>query len=283
MTALADRPARTRGAASSHPRRPSTLARVWNPGYIAHDLRRNLRMFSNLVFIVVLPVTMYLIFGAMQDYSTIELANGNGNISATIMLSMAVYGAITATTGLAGSAAVELQQGWARQLGLTPFTRAGYVVTKTVVAITIALLPVLAVFAAGALTTATMRPWVWLASGALVLVGSTVFALFGLAMGLLFRSEAAVGAASGAVVILMFLGNSFVPLTGFLLDLSPYTPVWGVATLAGWPLTEGRLSVGTDGATVQYELWMPLVSIVVWAAVFGALALWGTRRHTARK
>lgn len=262
----------------------SWLRRTVVPGYIGFELIRNLRMFSSLVFMVMLPVAMYIIFGGMQSYSQEELWSGRGNISAQIMIGMATYGTVIATSNLAGAAAVELQQGWGRQLALTPFTRAGYVLSKTVVALLLALLPIIAVFVVGAMMSAKMDAWIWPASGGLIVLGGVVFALYGLAFGLLFRSESAVSAASGLVVILMFLGNAFVPLSGFLLDLSPFTPVWGVMQLALWPLNEGMaLDPDAVSGSIEYALWQPLTNIAVWATAFGLLAVFGARRGTSRR
>lgn len=270
--------------ASSGAKNASWLRRTFSLGYTGFELVRNLRMFTSIFFMVILPVTMYIIFGGMQDYSSTELWNGRGNVSAQIMVAMATYGAVTATSGLAGSAAVELQQGWGRQLALTPSTRAGYIASKTVVALALAILPILAVYIIGALMSAKMDAWIWPATAGLILVGGVVFALYGLAFGLLFRSESAVSAGSGVVVILMFLGNAFVPLSGFLLDLAPFTPVWGVMQLALWPLTEG-MGLDPDAATgiVEYAMWQPIANIVVWSVIFGIVAFLGSRRGTARR
>lgn len=251
--------------------------------YIGIELRRQLRMFVNVFFMIVLPVMMYLIFGGMQDYGTQELWTGRGNVSAMIAVSMAAYGAITATSGTAGAAAVEIQQGWGRQLALTPLRQAQFVLSKTVVGLALAILPVIAVFAAGFITSARMEPWVVAACAGLILVGpALVFSLYGLAIGLFFRSESAVGAASGIIVVLFFLGNAFMPLSGFLLDMSVFTPVWGVMQLALWPLTEGTVT-SQDGGFTQYELWQILLNVGVWATVFAVLALLAARRTTSRR
>ncbi|MGO1545625.1 MAG: ABC transporter permease [Gulosibacter sp.] len=265
-------------------KRAAGIGRTLNLAYTGFELRRNLRMYTNLLFMVGLPVAMYVIFGAMQEYSTSELGSGRGNVSAQIMVSMATYGAVTATSGLAGAAAVELQQGWGRQLALTPFTRLGYITSKTIVALALAILPILAVYIVGGLMDAEMDAWIWPATGALILVGGIVFALYGLAFGLMFRSESAVSAASGLVVILMFLGNAFVPLSGVLLEIAPFTPVWGVMQLALWPLSEG---VGIDpeatNGMIEYALWQPITNIAVWTIVFGLIALLSARRGTSRR
>lgn len=79
--------------------------------YIAMDFWRNLRNFGNSFFIIVLPTALFLFFGVSTDWNDAMLPNGTGNVSAYTMVGIAVYGAATATTSLAGSAAVELQQG----------------------------------------------------------------------------------------------------------------------------------------------------------------------------
>lgn len=90
-----------------------------NPTYIGLELKRIVRDYVGLFFVAGLPAFMYVIFGVSQAFGDEDL--GRGNVSLYIMISMAVYGAVTATVGIGGSAAVERMQGWGRQLGLTPF------------------------------------------------------------------------------------------------------------------------------------------------------------------
>src|SRR5690606_12606645 len=119
----------------------------------------------------------------------------------------------------------------------------------------------------GAFTGAKAEPHVWILSGLLVLVGAAVFSFFGLLAGLLFRSEGAVGAASGSLVILGFLGNAFFPLDGVMLDIARFTPLYGAVALARYPLTEGVAVSMTDGSMSQEPLWVPIVNVVFWGAV----------------
>ena len=64
--------------------------------YTAYDALRNLRSLPNLVFVALLPAVLFLLFGAVQNWSEAPLSGGN--VSAYVMTSMAVYGAVTATT-----------------------------------------------------------------------------------------------------------------------------------------------------------------------------------------
>lgn len=249
--------------------------------YAAHDLRRNVRMVENTFFIVVLPAVLYLMFTALGDFADIPV--GHGNVGGYNVVSMALYGAVVATTSIAGSAAVEQSRGWGRQIGLTPAPRYGYVLAKVGVSLALAVLPVLVVFAVGALTGAELGGWRWAATGAIVVAGSTMFALYGLAAGLLFRSEAAVGVASGLLVVLSFFGNLFIPLTGVLLDVARFTPVYGLAGLARYPLVEGTVVSTTGPPTESDPLWALVLNVVVWTLVFATAALLAARRTTVRR
>lgn len=274
----------TTAAAAPAPAGPSASRR--SPAlavlrYAAYDLRRNLRMVESLFFVIVLPSALYLMFGALTDYG--DFPAGTGNVAGTIATSMAVYGATVATTNIAGTAAVERAKGWGRLLALTPMRQSEYVLAKVLVALAIAALPVVVVFVVAALTGADIgAPRHWLTTGLITVAASSVFALYGLLFGLLFRSESAVGAASGLLVVLGFFGNLFIPLTGTLLEIAKWTPMYGIKGLAAWPQLEGT-TTGAMASGVQEDTLVGLVAnVVAWLIVFGVLALLAARRGTAR-
>lgn len=251
--------------------------------YTGYDLRRHLRMLSNMFFIVVLPTALFLMFGGLADYSDNQV--GHGNVSSYLMISMAMYGAVTATTSIAGSAAVEQSHGWGRQLALTALRGPQYVLSKVAVALVIAVCPVVVVYATGALVGARFdEPWLWFATGGIVVLGSAMFALYGLTIGQLFRSESAVGTASGILVVLSFFGNLFVPLSGVLLDIGRWTPLYGIVGLARWPQTEGVLASTSAGVqSTSDDLWTLLLNVGAWTVVFALSAVLTSRRGTRRR
>ena len=252
-----------------------------NPTFTRLELKRIFRDPVGLFFTAVLPAFMYVIFGATQSYK--DESAGNGNVAMWIMVSMAAYGAVTATTSIGGLAAVEKMQGWGRQLGLTPMRDSTFVASKAATALIVAAIPIALIYGIGLLTGAKGETRAWVLSGLIVLAGGAVFALYGLAVGLAFRSENAVGAASGALVILAFLGNVFVPLSGTMLDIARFTPLYGYVSLARRPLTEGYLVTQGTGAPELEPLWISVTNLGVWGLIFAVLAVVLVRRGRGRQ
>lgn len=268
------------GSTSTQVSAATSRGRMSITTYILMDFWRNFRNFGNTFFILVLPTALYLFFGVYNDWS--DFPAGNGNVSAWIMIGMATYGAIIATTALAGSAAVEIQQGWGRQLSLTGMPHSMFVIAKSTIALAMATLPVILLNLVAYFSAADMPVSTWLTSAGLTLVAAIPFALYGLAVGLLFRSDAAIGAASGILVVFGFLGNAFMPLQGVLLEIGKFTPMYGSTALARYPLTEGTI-VGTMGPTGEDSLWLILANVLAWSAVFAIACLALQRRRTVRR
>ena len=166
---------------------------------------------------------------------------GYGKVSAYFMTSMAVYGAVIATTAMAGSAAVERTMGWGRQLNMTGLTEGNYILGKMLMALLMAISPILIVYIVGAMTGATFDSFThWLTSAALCVAVGVLAVRSGVRTAV--RSETAVSAASGSWSF-AFFGNLFIPL-GVLSDIGKFTPLYGPAMLARWPQT-GMLINGT--------------------------------------
>ncbi|ACZ30924.1 ABC-2 type transporter [Xylanimonas cellulosilytica DSM 15894] len=254
-----------------------------NLTYLRIDLTRQMRDVANLAFVIGLPVLMYLIFGSTFGDGG-EMVR-HGNVQFYVMTSMAVYGASVATTSISGMAAIELMQGWGRQLGLTPMRPTGYVATKVVVALGVSAAAVAAVFLAGLVTGAeATSAGVWLSTALIAWLGSALFALYGLAIAQSFRSESAVSIAAAGLVVFAFLGNLFVPMSGTMLQIARFLPMYGYASLARWPQL-GGMTLGTDPSTPpgQDPLWALLLNVTMWAAIFAAIAAWAVRRGRLRQ
>ncbi len=272
---LRDRRLRTPRPPRSRPRGPPMNATM-----LQLEIKRIVRDPVVLFFTVGLPVFFYLIFGAAQSYG--DQAVAHGNVSMTVMAAMAAYGAVSATVGIGARAALERSQGWGRQLGLTPLSDRSYVTLKTSVAVAVAAIPIALVFLAGAVTGASGTVLAWVASGLVLVLGAAIFSLYGLCFGLAVRSEAALSAAGGSVVVLGFLGNLFFPLSGAILAIAKWSPLYGYAALARYPITDGAL-VSSSGAPSQESLWQPIVNVVLWLAILSVLATLLVRRGRGRQ
>lgn len=241
--------------------------------YAVLDLKRQLRDKVGMFFIVALPAFLFFVFGMGDDE-----AYGSADVAMYVMVSMAAYGAVTATTTVAGAAATEQAMGWGRQIALTPLPALSFVLIKTAVAMSVAVVPIALIYVIGAATGSSGNAVDWLATAAIVWLGSALFAVYGLAMCLLFKGENAASVASGLIVILSFLGNVFTPMDGVMLDIGRLTPLYGYAGLARYPITEGHLPM----AAGHDSIWLLLANVCAWTVIFAALAIWGLRRRRER-
>ncbi len=249
-----------------------------NVTYLRIDLVRQLRDGMYISFVIALPVVMYLLFGTAFGASADVV--GRGDTRFYVMSAMAAYGASVGATSIAASAAMELLQGWGRQLALTPLRPPAFVATKVVVALAVSAVGALAVTVVGAATGAHVSAlWVWIVTFLVAWLGSSLFALYGLVVAQVFRSETAIGVASASLVVWAFFGNLFVPLSGTVQQIARWTPMYGYAGLVRWSQMQGH---SVTSSQVD-PLWLLVLNWVAWAAAFAVLATWANRRGRARQ
>jgi ABC-2 type transport system permease protein len=243
----------------------------FSPGMIRLELRRMIRNRRTVIFTLVMPAVFFLLFGTGGDYRTERV--GGGNVTGYILVSMAVYGAMLATTSGGAMVSIERAAGWSRQLRLTPLRPAAYIAVKLVLAMIIGAVSVAVAFVVGAFSGAQLPASAWVFCGLLAWVCALVFAAFGLFMGYLLPSENVMQILGPALAVLSFAGGLFVPLDQLghtFATIATFTPVYGVGEIARYPLTH-------DG-----NLWLAVLNVVVWTALFAAGAMWRFRRDTAR-
>lgn len=241
-------------------------------GIIQLELRRILRNRRNLIATVVFPVVFFLIFGLHKAFA--DQKYGKGNLSAFIMVSMALYGAVLATTSGGAMVSIERALGWSRQLRVTPLTPVAYIAIKMVTALMLGLISVVAVFLVGIFThQASMPVYIWIITGLSVWIGSLLFAAFGLFLGYLLPSENVLQIMGFALMLFSFGGGLFVPLSQFSHPLrvaAEFTPLYGLNQLVHYPLIGGTLSLG----------W--IVNLLCWLAIFSVGAIWRFSNDTKR-
>ena len=140
--------------------RTTTTARAGARAWLAYgrlDLRRQLRDRMGMFFAVALPAFLFVVFGLGDDE-----AYGSGNVALYVMISMAAYGAVSATTTVAGRRPSSRPPAGAASSALTPIPPLTFVAVKTAVAMVVAAVPIGLVYAIGAATGArgNLLDWV---------------------------------------------------------------------------------------------------------------------------
>jgi ABC-2 type transport system permease protein len=234
------------------------------------ELKRMLRNRRTIIFTLVLPASLLLVFGGQAGWQD---KAGSGNVAAYILVSMALYGA--ALTAAAGGSMVALERslGWSRQLRLTPLNPVAYILMKAVVALAMGALAIAAVNVVGILQgKAEMPTNVWILSAVVTLFCTLTFAALGVFVGYVVPGENAMQILGPGLALLSFLGGVFIPIDQYsqiVRDIAYWTPMYGVAEIARAPLT--------------HELpWYAVVNAVGWFAIFVAGAAWRMSKDTAR-
>ncbi|MGH3501198.1 MAG: ABC transporter permease [Nocardioidaceae bacterium] len=239
--------------------------------FLRLELRRMMRNRRTVIFTLILPPVFFLAFGTSSSYR--HESAGNGNVTAYVLISMAVYGAMLATTSGGAMVSVERAVGWSRQLRLTPLNPVAYIGIKVAVALSMGLASVTAVCVVGAFFGAHMPVAVWVGCAVLAFVCASVFAAFGLFMGYLLPTDNVMQVLGPGLALLAFLGGLFIPLDQMgdaFATVAKFTPAYGVGALARYPMTQGG------------HLALEILNVVVWTLIFVAGAAWRFRRDTAR-
>ncbi|MDP0398145.1 ABC transporter permease [Tsukamurella strandjordii] len=252
----------------------TTLTGGLTARYLLLDIRRQLRNRQTLLITTLLPAVLYL---ALSRQRGVEVRFAHGDFAAWTMIGLAVYGACAAATTTAAAVAAERSTGWVRTLRLTPLRPPAYIASKLLGALVVAALPVVVVGALAAATGARAEPAVWVESLLLAWLGSAVFGALGLALGLALRPEIVMHVPGLLLTVLAFAGSVFIPLSGAALTAAEFTPMFGVAALARYPLTAGLQLSGEHVA-----LGIALLNAVAWLAIFSAAATAAYRRSSAR-
>ena len=241
-----------------------------NPTLVRIELARMLRNRRTIIFALVFPASMFFVFGSGGDS---QHPVGVGNVSAYVMVSMAMYGGALIAASAGAGVAVERALGWSRQLRLTPLHPTAYILVKAFVALVMGALAIVAVNVVGAVQGKPQMPFdVWVKCGLLTLACVLTFAALGVFVGYLVPGENVMQVLGPGLALLAFLGGLFIPLSSYspiVRDIAYWTPMFGVAEVARAPLTQ--------------ELpWYAVVNAVAWLLIFVLGAAWRMSKDTSR-
>jgi ABC-2 type transport system permease protein len=239
------------------------------------EINRLLRNRRTVIVSMLMPAVFFLLFGLNSAYADQKAGpHALGNVSAFVMISMALYGAVIATTSGGAMVSIERAAGWSRQLRLTPLSPIAYVMMKAMTSLVLGLGSVTVVYIVGGVTGKPSMPmYLWAVTALCVWLGSLLFAAFGLFLGYLLPTENVMQIMGLIMVLLSFAGGLFIPLSQYphaLQVLAEYTPLYGLNQLAHAPLLN-------DGASGWW-----FVNLFAWLIIFSAGAAWRFRRDTAR-
>lgn len=230
--------------------------------YLRFEVRRLSRSRPALVFTVLLPVAVYLVFTA-PDQQMSQHERGV-QVAAIVMVTLAGWGAVMGALSVAASVAYDRADGWLRQLRTTPLAPSRVVAVKGAVSTLPAVPAVAALGAAAALRYDVSLPVTrWLLVIAVMWLGTAPFALLGLAIGYALSRQLTGQAITGTWFALAFLGGMLVSvdrLPGWLQPVSKAMPSYRYAEL-GLQAVDGTPPTATTVAV-----------LVAWTLLFGGFA-----------
>ena len=233
---------------------------------------KNLTNPFSIGFAILLPIGMYFMFGTGQSYSDIWTVNGN--VAATVLVSMTLYGVFLTVASLATNAALERTSGISRLYATTPLSPIANTCARIGASMGIAVVITGITYAVGAATGAKMYASAWIQTPLLILASSILASAQGLAIAFAVRSDGAFAASSAVTVFSGFLSGMFIPISqmgSFFQAVAPYAPMYGITSLVQLPLYGW-----------ETFKWSYVVNLVAWTLFFILLAAWAQRRDTSR-
>ncbi len=238
---------------------------------IAAEFLKAWRMPSFSLPSIVFPVVFYLIFGIVLG----ERMGGAG--AATYYLAtFGVFAAIGPSLfGFGSGIAVERDQSWLDLKRLAPVPVVILLLARLAMAVlfTLIILALLYALAAGA-GGVVLAPEGWLRLAAVHLLTTLPFALFGLALGLHVRGQAAAGVANLFFMGFSLLGGLWIPIAVFpdlLRDVALILPSYhlGMLALMAVGVAEGGAS-GHIAAVLAFTLFAALLAARGWRRVLAS-------------
>ncbi|MGB3322951.1 MAG: ABC transporter permease, partial [Mycolicibacterium fortuitum] len=217
-------------------RAPSYGGFSWT--FLSVELKRLLRNSSVVIFTLVFPIAMLFLVAVPNKNQAITdtpVAQGGMSAAVPIMISMAVYGALVASTMTGVSVAAERAQGWSRQLRLTPLNPFVYILVKVFCGLVLGGIAVLITLLFGAALGITAPLGNLISAGLIAWFSSLMLTSLGLAVGYAFPAQNAMRYLGPILPILSFMGGLFFPLylmPEALQIAAKFTPLWGIADLS---------------------------------------------------
>jgi ABC-2 type transport system permease protein len=239
--------------------------------YTRYELLRTLR--NRRFFLLSLGFPLVLYFVIVSPNRHVSDFDGSGiSFALYYMVGLASFGTMSAMLSCGARIAAERAVGWNRQLRITPLTPRAYFRVKVLTGYMMAVISLLALYAAGVSLGVSLSAREWLEMTGLILVGLVPFAALGIMLGHMLTPDAIGPAMGGGISLLALLGGVWFPLGGhgFIHDLAQYIPSY-------WLARASRVALGgTPWSTFGW------IVMAAWTVVLAALAARAYRRDTGR-
>jgi ABC-2 type transport system permease protein len=239
--------------------------------YTRYELLRTLR--NRRFFLLSLGFPLILYFVIVSPNRHVQNFNGSGiSFPLYYMVGLASFGTMSAMLSCGARIAAERAVGWNRQLRITPLRPRAYFRVKVLTGYMMALISLLALYAAGTSLGVSLTADEWLKMTGLILVGLVPFAALGVLLGHTLTPDSIGPAMGGGISLLALLGGTWFPIGGhgFLHDLVQFIPSY-------WLVQAGH--VGLGGQAWPAKAWIVMAA---WTILLGALAARAYRRDTGR-
>jgi ABC-2 type transport system permease protein len=243
--------------------------------YLGLESVRQLKNVRSTVFTFAVPLVMLLLFGGIYGSSgQIDKVTGLPWIVVTTV-QMAGYGGMMAALGQAFTIVTERSVGWNRQLRLTPLTGVGYLVSKVVAALTVALASIIVLMVISVIVfhaSLSFGGWALAALG--LWLGVIPFALIAVLIGQFAKPQFAQPLFMVVFLGMAILGGLWVPLSvlpDWMTNIAQVVPSY-------WLNRLGQMGAGMGGDILE-----PVLVLLGWTLVLGAFITWRYRRDAARQ
>jgi ABC-2 type transport system permease protein len=242
-----------------------------NRDYLIFDIRRTLRNRRVLIFSILMPLVLFVIFGVRLPPDA-----GEGGISAVayVMVSMAMFGSMSAAMSSGGVIAAERDGGWNRTLRLTPLKPQAYVTTKVILSLLLALPPLIVVFASGLIFGHVhLSAGQWASVALVSWLGALPFAALGLVIGYVAKPDSVQPITGLATLLIAAFGGLWLPvdqMPSLMKHIAQLTPAYWTGLTSRSALTQSGLDTHA------------LLVVLGWTVVLGVIGLRRFRADTAR-
>ncbi len=239
--------------------------------YVRYELLRTLR--NRRFFLLSLGFPLVLYFVIVSPNRHVHDFDASGiSFPLYYMVGLASFGTMSAMLSCGARIAAERAVGWNRQLRITPLSPRAYFRVKVLTGYMMALISLLALYAAGISMGVSLTADEWLKMTGLMLVGLVPFAALGVLLGHLLTPDSIGPAMGGGISLLALLGGTWFPITGhgFLPDLAQLIPSY-------WLSQASHIAFG--GHAWPAKAWLVMAA---WTIVLGAFAARAYQRDTGR-